>query len=142
VTPADAAAVERAQRVRATAGADATPEVAAGLAADVLALAAALRKLRWCVEHERDPATLRLVTPAAIETWLAAHGWREHSRVPEGVDYIRNRRHPVFVCAEASAAATTGTLREIKCGGGGEPALVLAQLLPAAGPWDDDGGSE
>lgn len=37
MTPADAAAVERAQRVRATAGADATPEVAAAITACELA---------------------------------------------------------------------------------------------------------
>ena len=126
MTPADAAAVERAQRVQAR-PADATPEVAAGLAADVLALAAALRKLRWCVANaHRGAALAAVVEPAALCAWLLAHGWREdvraegrHARSYERVDH-RAEDWLVLVPKDSARAfrdygrALAETLREAK----------------------------
>lgn len=143
MTPADAAAVERAQRVQAR-PADATPEVAAGLAADVLALAAALRKLRWCVQQHTSDAAVDLVAPAAIERCALAHGWRETRRDERSatlvrgaeVVYVLHRGDPRDVrhCARYAVA-------DLSSGTGLAFELVLCELLPAAGPWDD-GGSD
>lgn len=117
---------------------------------DADALLAALRKLRWAVAHIRNPETLRLVTPAALEAWLAAHGWRalheesRYSRCFERTDGT-GEDWPVLVPKESArefsdfAPCIGRALAEIGRRGDFAPALVLCELLPEHGPWDAGG---
>lgn len=93
-------------------------------------LAAALRKLRWAVAHERDSEALRLVTPAALEAWLAAHGWREHAAAEgrHSRSYARIRRDPedwLVLVPKGSARAFSDYGRAI-----GHVQSVLASFAP------------
>lgn len=151
MTPADAAAArERAARVHAEAkrlgGSFAywSPHTVAELAADVVRATSALRKLRWCVAHERDGLAAKHVTWDALEAWLRAHGWQRHHAPDDwGGDYARDWQAWVNVPRPPGGMADVIDDALARIAGEGFPAaLVLAELLPAAGPWDDDGGSE
>jgi len=113
---------------------------------------AELRKLRWVVAHERDPETLPLVSPTALEEWLRAHGWSERTdlRRPAVSYFERADRDEwdwlvqVLQGCEYDDYSTfvDRALREIGRRGDHAPALVLCELLPEHGPWDGDGGRD
>jgi hypothetical protein len=128
-------------------GWDADAALFAHARADVLALAAALRRLRWCAvvcarRHIPEPDPLLAhVTPAALERWLAAHGWavvaaaRWHTvyRRPEDEWTVQV---PLRTDFDDYGQRVLAALERIQRVAGLPSALVLAELLPAHGPWE------